>query len=401
MGFRSGIVTFVGHGGIMVFCLLWLVVTGPSVADVQIMPSPGGEKAVWADLVSDGSHLWSAWIEREGRQSGAVQVARFDGSTWGQPVTVATGKALFINWADFVKIAVNDQRVMVAWPQMVGEGTYAYALMASISEDGGKTFSAAFALQDDLSETEHGFVSLAPQASGFRALWLDGRKMVMAQGEGQGHGHSGSMELRTRLIEGTKLGPEKVLDDKTCECCGTDLIVSGNQWWAIYRDQSDAQIRDIYLVEGKDQAVKPGRAVFEDAWTIHGCPVNGPAFALHQDRLAIAWFSGAEAAGVRLALLNTKTGKLEKQQLVSAKSVGRVDCSFDDKGNLLVTCIEDNQIQGYYFDAQGQSQGNHTLAAVSQGRASGFPRVVSLKNAFYMMAMAPSDKGLQFSRIQF
>ena len=163
-----------------------LVVLGFAVwaGDFQEMTVPGGDRAVWSDLYVNGDALMASWIEQQGRHEGQLKVAVMKNGVWSEPVVVTDSKKLFINWADFPKLAASDNEVLVAWPQMVGEGRLSYALMYAFSTDGGKSFSKAMPLQDDMGGIEHGFVSLRPTGKGgLRAVWIDGPPIIAGNDE--------------------------------------------------------------------------------------------------------------------------------------------------------------------------------------------------------------------------
>ena len=70
----------------------------------------------------------------------------------------------------------------------------------------------------------------------------------------------------------------------------------------VYRDRSRLEERDIAVVRRRDGRWEEPRALPADLWRIEGCPVNGPAVAAHDRRVAVAWFTAAnDVPRVRLA----------------------------------------------------------------------------------------------------
>ena len=76
-----------------------------------------------------------------------------------------------------------------------GTTTYAYDAVVARSTDGGATWKRLGTLHRDGTQTEHGFVSFAPDAGGVRAIWLDGRASAAHE--------DGATALRTFGLDGT------------------------------------------------------------------------------------------------------------------------------------------------------------------------------------------------------
>ncbi|HYM87106.1 MAG TPA: sialidase family protein, partial [Pseudoxanthomonas sp.] len=128
------------------------------------LPVPG--RAAQPDLVAapDGRLLLS-WIETGSGSTHALMFASFDGKTWDRPREIAHGDDWFVNWADTPHIvATEDGALWAHWLQQSAKATYAYDVVLSHSDDGGKTWSPPLTVNDDGTPTEHGFVSLWPQS---------------------------------------------------------------------------------------------------------------------------------------------------------------------------------------------------------------------------------------------
>ena len=63
---------------------------------------------------------------------------------------------------------------------------------------------------------------------------------------------------------------------------------------AAYRDRTEDEIRDIAVARLTKDGWQPPVRVHDDGWELAGCPVNGPAISTHEDRVAVAWFTGAD-----------------------------------------------------------------------------------------------------------
>jgi hypothetical protein len=223
---------------------------------------------------------------------------------WSDPITIAQRSDFVINWADMPSMTrAGDGTLYASWlqKQRQGEGYSAEAYDAIIarSSDGGKTWTTLGKINDDTTAAEHGFVSLVPEGDGVRAFWLDGRAMASSQTSQttQPHAHGGAMgtmELRTALIS-SSIGPSEVLDARVCECCNTAAAVTPSGPVIVYRDRSDHDDRDIFMV--KRDASGPWTqptAVYPDGWQISACPVNGPAIDVRGKRLLVGWYTASE-----------------------------------------------------------------------------------------------------------
>ena len=258
------------------FALLLLAPFSNSDSQWTTIPNPGAKGGQAVFLTSHPSGMAMSWIDASAKYEGELKFAVFNGESWQPTLTVAKGKNLFINWADIPKLIFSENISVAVWPQMLSDGTYDYGLRYALSLDQGLSWQPAQWLHDDLQPREHGFVSLVlidPDTIG--AIWLDGRAM------GQGHDHSqGSMQLRFREIRTSGISPEVLLDEMTCECCGTDLVKFQNQLVGIYRSRTQEHIRDIEVaVRNHAGEWSKSNALPADHWTIQGCPVNGPALA--------------------------------------------------------------------------------------------------------------------------
>lgn len=273
---------------------------GPA-AQPSVVLAPGGE---W--LLS-----WQARTE-PGCVALRLRTLARDG-TLGPVRTAAQGCNWFVNWADFPSAVVADNGDWLTyWLQKTGEGTYAYAVMTRRSTDRGASWSEPQRLHDDDSQTEHGFVALAPAgADRVQAIWLDGRAMAKPAADGHdhdhgshdehaGHDHHGTMRLLSRVLGRKSRGPEEVLDEDVCTCCTTDLLRRGSEHLAVWRGRDPGEIRDIHWAQHAGESWTNRGRVHADDWQMPACPVNGPALAAQGKSVLVAWPTGAGGEGLRL-----------------------------------------------------------------------------------------------------
>ena len=287
-----------------------------------------------------------------------------------------------MNWADFPSVVPIDATLWAAhWLKKSAALPYAYDVLISVSQDAGRTWSAPRMPHTDGTPTEHGFVSLFPAEGGVGALWLDGRKMVN-EFDAADPGASG-MTFRSAVVttSGT-LSDEALIDELVCECCQTDVALASEGPVAVYRNRTEAEVRDIYLTRHSRGRWQTGVRVAEDGWRIAGCPVNGPAIAARGDHVAVAWFSAAnDAPKVRIAFSTDGGASFGNAIDVDDRgTLGRVDLLMLDDNNAVLSSLHDGgngvaQVRLVRVDANGTRGKSITVAATSAGRLSGFPRI--------------------------
>ena len=360
-----------------------------SALTIQASNSPAGVDSREPELTAtpDGRVILS-WVEKTGDKRYALRFATRDANSWSPPQTVAEGENWFVNWADFPSvIALADGSLAAHWLVKSGSGTYAYDVNIARSKDGGKTWAKPIVPHTDGTQTEHGFVSLIPLPDGrVGAIWLDGRNLKDVKHEGDEHAAlATSMTLRYAAIDSDgKLSDETQLDDRVCECCQTSAALTSEGAIAAYRDRSDKEIRDIHFVTRQQTNWSTPRPVHSDNWEISGCPVNGPSVAADGERVAVAWFTGAnDTPRVKVAFSNDAGASFgEAIEVDDGETLGRVDALLLPDGSALVCWLSGNAEGGAIKVRRVHSDGSLGPAAVIAktdiSRSSGFPRMARL-----------------------
>jgi hypothetical protein len=308
-------------------------------------------------------------------------MARLVGSTWSEPRTIATGDDFFVNWADFPSvIEMPDGSLAAHWLQREGPDTYAYGVRIARSSDGGESWSSPLTPHLDGTLTEHGFVSLFPTPDGsLAAVWLDGRDFARAAAEGE----EAEMSLRyAEIDEAGEIRAEALLDGRTCDCCQTSAALTSAGPIVVYRDRSDAEIRDISMVRRLDGRWTAPAVLHEDDWHIPACPVNGPAVSATGDRLAVAWYTAAGDEPKVFVAFSEDAGASfgEAFQVDEGEPLGRVDIALLPDGSALVLWLETTEegarVTARRIRADGASSQAETVALTDVSRSSGFPRML-------------------------
>jgi hypothetical protein len=333
----------------------------------NLLPLPdGGFALTWLEPAPEGKALrWASW--RAG--------------VWSEPVTVAAGGDFFANWADLPgAVTTADGGVVAHWLAKLGSETYAYGVQLARSADAGAgtvgaTFAPAGLLHDDTSPSEHGFVSWVDRGDGSaQAFWLDGR----------GTASGGPTELRTVRVGAGPIGPSTVVDDRVCDCCATDAARTAAGPVVVYRDRSEAEIRDIWAVRTVGEGWSAPVRVADDGWEIAGCPVNGPAVAADGSTVVVAWFSAAaNQPRVRIAFSHDGGASFEAPiEVDAARPLGRVDVVLRPDGAAFLSWLGGGEgtsaaVRLVRVDPSGVLGPVLTVATTTSARSSGVPRLVA------------------------
>jgi hypothetical protein len=350
-----------------------------TVAPVENPALPGSR---YPHLAAGGGQLVMSWLQALPQGGFALQHARWRDAAWEPAATVTQGEDWFVNWADFPSVVpMGDNTLAAHWLQQKPGSVYSYDVRMAVSTDDGATWSAPMSPHDDGTLTEHGFVTVFEAGDGIRAVWLDGRHT------GGGHDHagaaSGAMTLRTALLgpDGLRVGPDREIDARVCDCCQTDAVLSADGPIVVYRDRGTQEIRDIAVVRLADGRWSEPVHVHEDGWKIDACPVNGPAIDAHGRTVAVAWFTGADVPRVRLAFSQDAGRTFSRPiEVANGDVTGRVDVVLLDDGRAVVSWLQPSatgaEIRAQPFDGNGAAGTQVVIAASSVQRASGFPQMV-------------------------
>ncbi len=350
---------------------------------------PANAASVGPALAEAGSDLLLTWVEPTGSFATPVfqmRLSRFSGGRWSAPVTVAQGKDLFANWADFpgaVAVDPTGGEIVAHW---LVKGADGYQAQVARSTDSGATWKPIGPLEADPRAGEHGFVSYAAEPGGVRAFWLEGSE-------------GGSMSLRSRRIADGVSGPVELLDDRVCDCCQTGAVATPAGPVVVFRDRSEKEIRDVSALRHTAAGWAKPVAVHSDGWEIPGCPVNGPAVSVGGvggvggpggNHLAVAWFTAAPP-GPRVEVAFSEDGgatfgpAVEVAGGAAAPPVGRVDVRLDPAGAAIVSWVgpsgaasgagEHAAIWLRRIGADGKAGTPFEVPDTRTVRASGFPRL--------------------------
>jgi hypothetical protein len=333
--------------------------------------------------VGPDGRVYLSWLEPAADSAHALRFAVLEGDRWSEARTIASGRDWFVNWADFPAMAVLPGGRMAAhWLQKSGGQRYAYDVRVAISPDGGVTWTEGVVPHTDGTASEHGFVSMWPAArDSVGMVWLDGRKYGAAADE---HDLSNEMTLRyTTIGPDGRAAPDREVDGRVCDCCQTGMAMTARGPLVVYRDRTADEIRDIYVTRWENGAWTAGRPVHADGWKIPACPVNGPQADAEGERVAVAWFTGADSTPQVRVAFSTDGGATfgAPARVDNGNPEGRVDVELLADGAALVSWMErtgerEAQVRIRRVGADGALGAPRTIAASQSARSTGFPRMV-------------------------
>jgi hypothetical protein len=190
------------------------------------------------------------------------------------------------------------------------------------------------------------------------------------------------MTLRTTVLsaDGT-LADEWELDPRVCDCCQTAAVATPRGALIAYRGRSADEIRDIWLTRLEGGRWSDPYLLHADRWKIAGCPVNGPALAAAGDRVAVAWFTGAnDSSRVWVAFSDDGGARFGAPVRVDEGApLGRAHVVLLAGGGALVGWLEARGKEALFEVRRVAGDGSAgpvmTVARTAAARASGFPRI--------------------------
>ena len=373
--------------------------------NVRMLSSPAGDSCAEPYLFTDKNGIvYLSWIEKKGKES-TLKFSMLSKEHWAPPVIIATGNNWFVNWADYPLIAADGNNNMVAhYLEKSDTAKFTYDIKLVASTDAGKTWSNSKVLHDDEKKAEHGFVSIIPYKDQFFVSWLDGRKTAIKGDHEQHKGHHGEMTVRAAMInkDGSKTN-DLELDGRVCDCCQTSAAITSNGPIVVYRDRSEEEIRDIFIVRFVNGEWTKPKTIFPDQWKITGCPVNGPRADAIKNNLAIAWFSMQENKAQVKIIFSDDGGATFKEpiQVDEGKPIGRVDVVLLNEKTAMISWMEGSTIKALKVNSDGTKSKPIIIAASSDSRSSGFPQMTKAGNSLIFTWADSKSKQIKLASLLF
>jgi hypothetical protein len=340
-------------------------------------------------LVSNNGSLSLTWISTDKEMNASLNFRQFKDEEWTTLQTLAIGSDWFVNWADFPTHAVSGDQVLTSYLKKSASGTYTYDVYLNLQKLSGEKIKEDFILNTDGFKAEHGFVSIvANDNEGFFITWLDGRNTVEKAEDGD------HKPMTIRFAEITNAGDlinEIELDSSVCDCCQTSITNTDKGPLVVYRDRSDKEVRDIYVIRNIDNVWETPVPVHNDEWVIYGCPVNGPKVVSNSNNLAVSWFTvsdGKPTVNISFSeFYGSSFGNPIK--INDYDAIGRVDVAFLNEEEVLVSYMEGDD-DGTYLrikkvSIEGKVSEPITISKIDSGRNTGVPQLEILDNEIFIV----------------
>jgi hypothetical protein len=338
------------------------------------LPARGLASAVQLGSSSDG-RLVASWLEPE-NAGHALRVAECTAAGWGPAQTVVSGRDIVVNAFDVPSVVPGpESSLWAAWLWRSPQDAAASEVRLARGR-AGAPWSRAITPHRERSVAERGFVSLLPTRDGaLEAFWLDA-------GPRPGAEAPATTALRhVRVQPDGAITHAAVLDQRVCDCCQTAGRRLHDGLLLAYRDRSPDEVRDIALLRRPEGAPwEATRVAHADGWRLAGCPVNGPALAVHGTHVALAWYSGAQEPAVRV-LLSADDGRTfgAAVRVDLGHTLGRVDVAWARADLALVSWVE-AESEGLALHVRpvaldGRLGASQRVAATLDARQVGVPRL--------------------------
>ena len=350
---------------------------------VTMLVSPTSDSCAEPYLFTDkNGNVYLSWIEKRGKES-TLKFSTLSNDKWSDPITIASGKNWFVNWADYPVMATDGDNFLAHYLDKSDTAKFTYDVKLVSSTDSNRSWSNAKLLHDDGKKAEHGFVSIIPYNEQFFVCWLDGRKTVTEESHSNHNGHHGEMTLRAAFIDknGNKIN-EWELDGKVCDCCQTSAAITSDGPVVVYRDRSDEEVRDMSIVRYVNGSWTLPKTIHTDDWHIKACPVNGPRVDAIKNSVAIVWFSMTGKKGEVKIIFSKDGGQTFDKpfRIDESRPIGRVDVLLLDSSTAMASWMEGASIKALKIYSNGKKEASITIASSSEARSSGFPQMTKAGN---------------------
>jgi hypothetical protein len=363
-----------------VFLLAFFVATAPAQHHHHHKPALQGTTSL--DLYAEAGALHLLTGEQEG-ESITLHYRRSSdgGATWSTSVRLPGPGPRPVRRGDDAQIAARGDRILAVW-SVSGTGWGGSGPLASaLSEDGGRTWTAAASPSDSASTRGHGFVDLLAGAGGFHAVWLDGRDK--AQG------------LRyARSADGRSWSANETIAPKTCECCWNSLLEVQGALHVLYRA---GHPRDMSLAVREKDVWRHKGAVAKFDWYVKGCPETGGALAATPDGTvhALSWTGKAEALGLYVSSQRVERWSPPRRLGSAAAQHGDLAAN----GSTLFAAWDED---GAIHASRSRDAGANWEAPrrLSEGREAANPRVAPAGDGFLILWTESGADGRRVLRME-
>ena len=346
---------------------------------VQRVAAPAGANSSEPQIIATERGVVLSWVERVGKTT-FLKFAERGASGWTSAMTAASGDDWFLSYADVPSvIRIGNGTLVAQWLQQLDPFLEAYNLRLSYSRDDGKTWAPSFLPHRDGTKTQHGFASFVELTSErVGVVWLDGRNSAFDFDDPE----TGTMTLRYVAFDDSfRQTVDVEIDHRVCECCPTTAVMTSDGVLTAFRDRSNDEVRDIAVSRLENGKWTPATLVAADNWKLDFCPVNGPMLSARGRDVVTTWFTVKNDQGQAYAAFSSDAGRTWGMpiRLDEGGSLGRVGVVLLDDGSAVASWVEYAEGASDFrlrrVEPSGTKSAPVTIAPVSGGRASGYPRM--------------------------
>ncbi len=346
--------------------------------------SPMGDGTMFPSLMTTAQgEMWLSYLHEPDTTS-SLLLSQWKEEQWQQPEVVSrtVDNDWFVNWADFPSVYQNEDQLLTYMLTKSGSAAYAYDISIFHRKTSEIEWKGPLIPHRDTTQTEHGFVSFFPFTDSLTGMvWLDGRNYAEMQIKAEDGLIEPEMMLRfTTIDRQAQLGPDQVLDTRVCSCCQTDAAAIPGGVVVMYRDRSEAEVRDISYLRYQDGQWSEPMALHNDGWTISGCPVNGPAIDAQNEFVAASWYTEADSMPKVLVAFSEDAAQTfsEPVRIDNGQPDGRLDLKLIDAKTAMVCWLEEEGEMAELMVAMVSVNGKiaeQNITKYPSTRGSGFPRL--------------------------
>ncbi len=329
----------------------------------------------------NGPDVWLSWLAPSPTEGHALWAAPLADPL--EPVKIAEGPHLLANWADVPRVRPVGDDLFAAYV------VKPYELRLTRSGDGGQSWGEPVVPHQGTAE-EFGFPVLFPAKAGVSLAWIqDGTVRIGGLGQSDG------------------AAPAQIVDPRTCECCSLDVAMATDGPVLAYRDRSETEVRDISVVQRRENTWSSPIPTLADNWTLSGCPVNGPALDARGNDVVMVWFSGQDPPGRVQAALSTDGGTTFKSRtrLDQGHPLGRVDVVWTEDDAIASWLEVDSQAPERARVLARRIRPDRTLGPVTvlgetvSSRDSGFPKLAVARRTLWWVWTDLDDRAKPTLRV--
>ena len=345
---------------------------------VRSTDPPAAAGSIAPRLSQSGDRVVLSWVESDATGVPTLRFAPRNSDAWGVPKTAIRDPLLAADSADIPSVVpLYDGGLAAHWTVKRNGSPHARDLLVAVSRDDGVSWNRPARPHHDDTESVHGMATILPTGprDAFGICWLDGRTGAMSE-----YGEGGT-SLYWADWTGDGFSPEVLLDARVCDCCKTSAARGPLGPVVAYRDRGEAERRDIAVVRRDGTGWSAPQPMRRDGWSLSACPTNGPSIAARGDRVAVAWFTGADATPSVWVALSADGGTTfgVAVRIDGGAPVGRVEATMLADGSAAVVWLERKgasaEVRVRRIAKEGGLSPPVIVATTSPARASGYPTI--------------------------